>query len=192
MRRLHAVLVAASLCLALPLVACRSMTPVDRASSSSGIDVSSGALSSTELPDVSNGLGAHNGFFPLEVGNHWTYREVTDLKSVFLDGRPPVEATFESTIDWELVCEEARMGRRYVVQKETTSDESHPPFVNYFRERQDARGLYTLEVNDPPACSPAPAPRGGVALESARMGEGDSWRERAGSQLLAQLSSSMS
>jgi hypothetical protein len=188
MRRLHVALVAASLSLA--LVACRSMTPVDRAATSAGLDIAANGLSATETPDPPN--GAHDGFYPLEVGNHWTYREVTDMKSVFVDGRPPVEATYETTIDWALVCEETRLGRRYIVQKETTTYEDQSS-VYWFRERQDARGLYGLEVGDPAACAPAATTRGGGAtMESSRhMGDGDAWRERAGSRLLAQLSRSM-
>ena len=116
------------------------------------------------------------------------------MKSVFVDGTPPVEATYQSAIDWELMCPETRFGRQYLVQKETTTTESEP-FVSWFRERQDPRGLYGLEVYDPPACAPTSASGvrdGHAQLESSgRMSEGDAWRERAGSQLLAQLSRSM-
>jgi hypothetical protein len=191
MRRFHVVLVAASL--SLLLVACRSMTPVDRASTSAGLDITADGLSATELPDGSNGGVSQNGFYPLEVGNHWTYREVLVVKSVFVDGTPPVEATYQSAIDWELMCPETRFGRQYLVQKETTTTEDGP-FVSWFRERQDPRGLYGLEIFDPPACAPTSASgvRGHAQLESSgRMSDGDAWRERAGSQLLAQLSRSM-
>jgi hypothetical protein len=170
------------------------MTPVDRASTSAGLDVTANGLSATELPDASHDGVSQNGFYPLEVGNHWIYREVFVVKSVFVDGTPPVEATYQSAIDWELMCPETRFGRQYLVQKETTTTESEP-FVSWFRERQDPRGLYGLEVYDPPACAPTSASGvrdGHAQLESSgRMSEGDAWRERAGSQLLAQLSRSM-
>ena len=200
MRRL--ILVAATLCLSLSLVACRqALTPIDHSSTSpfAGLDVTANGLSATELPESSHGGVSANGFYPLEVGNRWTYHDVFDLTIDYFDGSPSTSDHIESDIEWAHVCEETRLGRTYTVQRETTVD-PFGTFVFWFRERQDPRGLYGLDFSDPPACAPvaAPpslsvAPRGGVTgtESSGRMSTG-TWSEELSSRLVARLSKSMS
>jgi hypothetical protein len=200
MRRLS-ILVVAALCLSLSLVACRqALTPIDHSSTSSltGLDITADGLSSTELPDASHGGLSQNGFYPLAVGNRWTYHDVFELKVDYFDGSPSTSDRVESDIEWAQVCEETHFGRPYMVQRETTVD-PFGTFVFWFRERQDPRGLYGLEIFDPPACAPAaPAPsssvspRGRVTESEARgrMGPG-SWSEDLSSRLVAKLSRSM-
>jgi hypothetical protein len=94
------------------------------------------------------GASLPGGFYPLDVGNTWTYAgEFT----ISVDGGPP---TISSTTEvYSIIGTEERFGREYALEKRLGVDEDGDtlsPF--WFRHRQDRAGLYTADIagNEPP------------------------------------------
>lgn len=83
-------------------------------------------------------------FFPLEIGNRWSYRRHYRIQE-FLDGQPPSPPIFEtgSQVDIELTERTQISGREYVVWRERRP-EGNGVFVYRLPSRQDRSGFYRL------------------------------------------------
>src|SRR5881296_2929127 len=58
-------------------------------------------------------------FYPLDLGNHWTYARTFSVQIVPVGAPPEPPRVFRSTMDADLVGTKERFGREYVVQLET-------------------------------------------------------------------------
>ena len=153
--------------LALTLGACgRSAAPVapaqERAIARTGTEDAAAALSAAE-----------GGFYPLEVGNHWSYERAIALFTIPVDGPPGPVFGSRHPVDRDLVCVEQIGDQRYVVEQNGAP--ATPPW--WVRYRQDGAGLYEADVTValPPACLGATGRRAfETGAASARPGEA-SW-----------------
>ena len=137
--------------LSLAFVGCNSEDPTEPLA---GVTNSSARVrpGNDVLPDT------QNGFFPLEIGNHWHYSSTLDLQVV--EGEAPgLPFVIHNSIDRELIGTELRSDVRYVVQEERITQDVRPgeTFTNWTRYRQDRSGLYFADVaaNEPPVLEPA-------------------------------------
>jgi hypothetical protein len=89
----------------------------------------------------SQGAGK-KGFYPLDIGNTWTYEgEITLTYEV---GPPIVIETWQENM---LVGTEERFGREYVLERERIiQDPDGSEFTNWIRYRQDKAGLYEADI----------------------------------------------
>jgi len=130
----------------------KSMPTAADASLSDGRIIADGA------PEGAGG----QGFYPLELGNHWTFER--RFTAVFLEADGSTTPVYDATtsIEAELVCVEMLNGRSYVVEHDV---ETYGPdtFEQWVRMRQDASGLYEADVatNTPPSCATRPNRGGG-------------------------------
>jgi hypothetical protein len=108
-------------------------------------------------PDVT---GARE-FYPLKLGNHWTFERHFTAVFVEDDGTiaPIIDA--HTGIESELVCEETIGGLSYIVEHDVETFESEV-FDNWVRMRQDAAGLYEADVatSIPASCDTRPSRSG--------------------------------
>ncbi len=89
-----------------------------------------------------------NGFFPLDMGNRWTY---TGETSIMAEGGEPLTIHFEE--EHKIVGTEELFDRMYILEEQVHVDDySGDPIVSWARYRQDRSGLYTADVplTDPP------------------------------------------
>ena len=111
-------------------------------------------IGETELRSGQDPLGPggrasdEKGFFPLDMGNMWTY--TGELVLVIDDGPPFVTETREVR---SIVGTEERFGREYVIEKQFNIDEDGDTLSpSWYRYRQDRAGLYLADIaaNEPP------------------------------------------
>src|SRR4249920_1322874 len=97
--------------------------------------------SASSVPDPTRTTAS---FYPLEIGNHWSY-EMTVRAQEFLFGQPPSEptVTWLGGRDEDLIGTEVREGREYVVQLETLREPDRTLRFRFFY-RQDEDGLFRL------------------------------------------------
>jgi len=88
-------------------------------------------------------------FYPLDIGNHWSYEQTLVFVIVPTGGTPGPPATSQTSFDVDLIGTQQYLGRDYVVQRETFEDGSQGQFLY----RQDKSGLYNADV------APAPVNR---------------------------------
>jgi hypothetical protein len=132
-------------------------------------------------------------FIPLAIGNEWNYRGHIVEESLFDDG-PSFRAERDYDQDNELVCNEERSGRSYVVERQTQSFGS-VGFTQWVRFRQTSTGLFEADVpvNDPPACDELAARTTGTrpGLDEGRLrldsAAGQAAYDRARASVLARL-----
>jgi len=94
--------------------------------------------------DVSVAQNRAGGFYPLAVGNHWTY----DASFSVDTGDPATTTTVHSTNEHELLCSEISESNRYVAElQRSVSDQGPSEFWVVYR--QDARGLYEVDGAGP-------------------------------------------
>jgi hypothetical protein len=107
------------------------------------------------------GSGVSAPFFPLQVGNHWSYHRRAVFTTIS-DGEiaiPPTE--LNATVDRDQICVETRAtieipdGIDYVVEQVT---EQYPGYttLSWVRNRQDRSGLYEADalLSETPVCGP--------------------------------------
>lgn len=114
----------------------------------------------SDLGDLALGAGQHprlRGFFPLAIGNRWTYK--IDWLEMIRPDSPgtnifPVKASVSQYIEQrEMVGTEERFGREYVVEEQKTWGQVSitppgPDTITYWvRYRQDRAGLYEADVS---------------------------------------------
>lgn len=112
--------------------------------------------SGQDLGSPDGGVSGPKGFFPLSIGNRWTY--AGELTILMDDGVPSV---FERKEVRSLIGTEERFGREYVVEKQYNIDEDGDTLAPYwYRYRQDRAGLYTADIaaSEPPLDGFARAP----------------------------------
>lgn len=101
--------------------------------------------------------GSSRGFYPLELGNHWSFRGSFTIRSGPAGGPLELEYSVNRTVETELTCVEPIDGRDYVIERSTTVDDLGP-YLDWVAYRQDGAGLYESDhVGSPPACE-APGP----------------------------------
>jgi hypothetical protein len=84
-------------------------------------------------------------FFPLEVGNHWTYGQTIVLSTIPQDGEATNEV-LHMTNQHELMCVQKAGSNNYVAERRTSENFLGPAdFWIYYR--QDGRGLYEVDDN---------------------------------------------
>src|SRR5262245_44826271 len=72
-------------------------------------------------------------FYPLDIGNHWSYEQSLVVVIVPTGGAPGPPEEFQTSFDADLVGTEQRFGREYVVQRESYEE----GFAIQFLYRQD-------------------------------------------------------
>src|SRR5439155_10704078 len=110
-------------------------------------------------------------FYPLHIGNRWTYAGETSLQ-VLPNGAPPEPPYVASyTLVSTHTCLESFLGQSYVVERQTytVGPQTNQTWVLY---RQDFGGLFEADrvVGDAPACENGLGP---IALPSARAAAAD-------------------
>jgi hypothetical protein len=78
-------------------------------------------------------------FYPLDIGNHWSYTNDIVVQDIPADG-PPTEFVIHLPTDMDLVGTAEHLGRTYVVRRETVSGFPHDHLY-----RQDKTGLYNVD-----------------------------------------------
>lgn len=89
-----------------------------------------------------------NGFFPLAIGNRWTYSGEISIET---NGVPPTTFRYEET--HALIGTEELFGREYILERQDMVDVATGDTITYWlRYRQDRAGLYEADVaiSDPP------------------------------------------
>lgn len=100
------------------------------------------------------------GFFPLDIGNRWTY-----TGEVSLDVGEGSASVFHTEEEHTIVGTEILFGREYILEKqEIVVNTSDAMFTYWVRYRQDHAGLYEADV--PILDPPSPGEDGGVHIES--------------------------
>lgn len=89
--------------------------------------------------------GPNGAFYPLDVGNHWSYRNTYTMQIVPPGGPPGTPEVFHSTTDVDLIGHAEQFGRAYVIQQETYTEEGRRPFTTSFLYRQDRAGLFLAD-----------------------------------------------
>jgi hypothetical protein len=96
-------------------------------------------------------------FYPLAVGNRWTYERTFTIVVEVLTGPPDKHVErFEGTVEREIIGAEIIDGVEYLVERSTLEINGQPNVrTTWLRFRQDRAGLYTADVsmNQPPASS---------------------------------------
>lgn len=120
------------------------------------------ALSSSQV--ISDGTvegAASQAFYPLELGNHWTFQR--HFTAAFRGSDGSTTPFFDATtlIETELECVEALSGKNYVVEHDVETFENQT-FESWVRMRQDRSGLYEADVSTdlPPSCATRPSRNG--------------------------------
>lgn len=93
-------------------------------------------------PTITLDAGAQGDFYPLAVGNHWTYDWSFATQLIPDEGTPEPPDVVTGTIDIDDVGLQTVGGYEYVVEEEDYSEDSG---LNRGLRRQDRAGLYTLE-----------------------------------------------
>jgi hypothetical protein len=96
------------------------------------------------------------GFFPLEIGNRWTYGGETSLVTELYETGAADSAVFHTEEDHVLIGTETRSGREYVVEMQEQRDLATGKVTAYWiRYRQDQAGLYEADVSviEPPVAA---------------------------------------
>jgi hypothetical protein len=83
-------------------------------------------------------------FYPLQVGNHWSYDNTFTFQIVPFDGPPSDPSELDGTIDVDLVGTAQQSGREYVIQRETNRSGSDVVVLD-FLYRQDFSGLFNAD-----------------------------------------------
>lgn len=151
----EAVLISVACCVVLLMTGCGSL---DKGPGGlEGEAIGEGVLAAGQDVLAPNGCtSGHKGFFPLDIGNRWTYvGEFTLATDV---GPPYVAQTWEER---SIIGAEERFGREYVLEERfniAEDGDTLSPF--WFRYRQDRAGLYLADIaaNEPPLdrCGDAP------------------------------------
>ena len=102
-------------------------------------------------PGSSIGLGhsalsvPSSEFYPLTIGNHWHYGR--NLTFQYAPDVNPAD-TIHSEIDRDLIGSEVLFDREYILEQETTVQDSRPGeiFRYWTRYRQDPSGLYYADI----------------------------------------------
>lgn len=133
--------------LALSLTACSKVTAPVR-SDAERMSAAS-AKAADPAPAAANGGGG--SFYPLEIGNRWSFDHSFAVYLDPDDGPPGPVVGIEDTRVRDIVCVENLAGRTYAVERHR--DGSAPEW--WLRQRQDEAGLYELDfdVATPPACT---------------------------------------
>ena len=124
------------------------------------------------------GQTAESGFYPLDLGDRWSYR-TRFVTQIFPGGGPPLPPEELSwTTDYENVCIESGGEKSYVVRR-FSSPQYPDPVVGWDRLRQDHSGLYlaNLPPSIPPACDGGQPARRAATSERVRLE--NSWSEIA-------------
>ena len=112
-------------------------------------------------------------FYPLQLGNHWSYERALSIYFDPEDGPPDPAFGQRHQRDRDLVCVEQLSGSSYVVER--IGSPVTPSF--WVRYRQDEAGLYEadMDVSLPPSCTGATGRRAyDVAALQARANE-EAW-----------------
>ena len=116
---------------------------------------SNGTISDLELdPQAivfgSGSAGDHGPalFYPLDVGNHWSY-QATFVNTVIDSAGTGFSEVFHSTGEHVLQCSSASGEFTYVAEHQTSTGD-HGKSDNWIVYRQDGRGLYELDGAGPP------------------------------------------
>ncbi|MEJ2721805.1 MAG: hypothetical protein P8181_11805 [bacterium] len=150
---------------------CRAPLYDPAAPRSTGTDGADGPRSSRARVQSHPG----RGFYPLALGNHWTYERRFEIRIIPIDdaGEPLTGETrdvFEGTVERRLTGSEALFDRDYRVESLVLYVAGDPDTVREWRRyRQDRAGLYLADVSlhQPPAGSP---PGSGVRVNGAGRG----------------------
>jgi hypothetical protein len=142
------VLVGAALCILVLAAGCGTLdqgpgVPDSQAMGESGIADANDLLA----PDAH--ASGHGGFFPLDIGNLWTYSG--ELTVAIEPGDPIVTERLEVH---SIIGTEELFGREYVLEKQFNIDEDGDTLSPYWvRYRQDRAGLYEADVagSEPPS-----------------------------------------
>jgi hypothetical protein len=136
------------------------------------------ALESLTAPALLNRSCSAREFYPLAVGNEWTYRRTFTIEVDILGGTgDPFVETFEGTVERRIIGSEEVSGQVYLVEQSTLAANGQPDVsTTWTRFRQDHAGLYVADVatNDPPGSMPM-GPRSPVFPFTV----GKAWREHA-------------
>jgi hypothetical protein len=89
--------------------------------------------------------GVSGQFYPLQVGNHWSYHKRLSYTLVEGDRLPSPSYDWNATVDRGLTCFETIDGRDYVVEEVEERAQSEAIF-SWVRYRQDRTGLYEADV----------------------------------------------
>ena len=96
------------------------------------------------------GTAAQPGFYPLAIGNRWTYQHETIARLIPDEGVPPEPQTYESRITREIVASVDFNGREYLIDRGVSTGGLDQ---GTFLCRQDATGLYEVQAIALPAPS---------------------------------------
>ena len=97
---------------------------------------------------------AENGFYPLHLGNEWSYAYTLSIVIIPEGGPPDPAFGLSDRRTRDLVCVETRGGNPYVVERTYYPS---PRVFTWVRYRQDRDGLFEADVETtlPPTCSAA-------------------------------------
>jgi hypothetical protein len=154
-----------------PVLAATLMLMITAGGCSGPLEPARGTFSSPALtvqdrnglvaPGVSSGRSqGAAGFYPLDLGNQWHYRQRFSIQ-ILPDGAPPgPPIVIPSTIDRDLICVESRSNARYIVEHSHQIEYSPlgtRTFDTWVRYRQDKSGLYEADVTigEIPVCEGA-------------------------------------
>jgi hypothetical protein len=100
---------------------------------------------------LAQGGPSANLFYPLDLGNHWSYEHFLTLYFDPDDGPPEPAFGISDQRERELVCVESFSGRSYIVEQQSFTGSP----LWWVRYRQDGTGLYEADVNIamPPDCA---------------------------------------
>lgn len=99
------------------------------------------------LPTPVGGVFPGTGdFYPLQIDNHWFYRQQTVTQLIPSEGEAPLPHLDERWFDHVMLCPEPRDGRWYIVEQIVESGPvvTVPMWVRY---RQDRTGLYEADMS---------------------------------------------
>jgi hypothetical protein len=165
----EAVLIGLGCLLVFLMAGCGTLDQGPEAETIAESGLAAGSGNGQELFGPDDRASGQNGFFPLDIGNRWTYAgEIT----IAIDGGLP--SVIETREERSLIGTEERFGREYVLEERFDIDEDGDtlsPF--WFRYRQDRAGLYGADIaaNEPPLDGFAKASyvAGAVGSRSERM-----------------------
>ena len=83
-------------------------------------------------------------FYPLQIGNHWSYDNSFTFQIEPFEGPPSGPSELKGTTDVDLVGTEQQSGREYVVQRETQQFGSDVTVTDWLY-RQDFSGLFNAD-----------------------------------------------
>lgn len=137
----------------------------------SGPDSNTPALAAQQAGQGNESQGrsdaARGDFYPLEIGNQWTYSGEISLETMLYETGVTDSSVVYIEEDHTLIGKETLFGRDYVLEMQEQRDQSTGDLViSWIRYRQDGAGLYEADV---PTGRPPAATRERVALANAKV-----------------------